>query len=111
MKYAEVKNLFKEKGINDLTADIVSCVSAASWNLSDEDFDLVCSYTNRVLDNVDKGYTQLIADIVCDLYQDLDYGYRKDEDEDEETFLTREDLKDHNKIDMVVDMFYDKYYD
>ena len=101
MNYVEIRNLFDEKEIDDIDADIVCCVRAASFNLSDE------AYTRTWWDEVDTGYTQLIADIVCDLYQDnLEYGYRS---EARDLILTREDIKNKEKIDMVLDLFYERY--
>lgn len=107
MNYVEIRNLFDERKIDDIDADIVCCVRAASFNLSDEEFTLVCAYTRTCWDEVDRSYTQLIADIVCDLYQDnLEYGYRS---EDRDLILTREDIENKEKIDMVLDLFYERY--
>lgn len=109
MNYIEIRNLLKKHSIELVDLDIVSCVMASSYNLSDEEFNLICDYVYRVWDNVDKTYTQLISDVVCDLYQDnLGYGYRNEEDE---RFLTRQDLKTFEKLDVVIDLFYDRYYD
>lgn len=109
MNYSEIRKLAKSNNIYDIDLEIVSCVNSSSWKLSDEEYELICKYVWNVWDNVDKTYIQLISDIVCDLYQDnLGYGYR---DEEDEKYLTKEDLINREKLDMVIDLFYDKYYD
>lgn len=108
MKYSKIEKFFKANGIWMLDADIVSCVSAASYHLDDEEFDLICSYVKRCWNKTNKSYTQLLADIVCDLYENCEYGYR---DANNNIFLTKEDLKDKTKIEMVIDIFNEKYYD
>lgn len=108
MNYSNIRDLAKKHEISDIELEIVSCVNSSSWQLSDEDFELICEYVKSVWHDVDKTYIQLISDIVCDLYQDLEYGFR---DEEDERFLTKEDLKYGAKKDMVIDLFYDRYYD
>ena len=104
MDFARIREDIKT--YDNLDLDIISCVNAASYKLSDREYNLVCSYVYKIWYNIEKTYTQLIADIVCDLYQDLGYNYR-----DEENFLTLEDLEEGNKQEMVIKKFYDKYYD
>ena len=108
MNYIEIKELAKKYDIKDIELEIVSCVNSSSWKLSDEDYEMICEYVNLIWNKVDKTYIQLISDIVCDLYQDLEYGFR---DEEDEIFLTKEDLKYGAKQDMVIDLFYDRYYE
>ena len=125
MNYSDILKKFKENNINDIDAEIVSCVNASlSKPVNDEEFNLLCSFTKSVWDKAEKGYTQLIADIVVDLYQDCEYGYR---DENSTTdvwayseephfvpvtrILTLDDLKEQNhlKRDMVIDIFCNRY--
>ena len=108
MNYSEIRDLVGKYNINDIDLEIVSCVNSSCRELSTIDFELICEYVKLIWDNVDKTYIQLISDIVCDLYQDLEYGFR---DEEDERFLTKEDLKYGAKKDMVIDLFYDRYYD
>lgn len=101
MEYSKIRDLFKEKGIKDIEAEIVSCVNSSSYKLNDEEFDLICSYTRGCWNDLEKTYIQLLTDIICDLYQDLEYGYKNDEH-----FLTLEDIKEGDKKEMVIDIFY-----
>ena len=108
MKYNEIKKLAKEHNISDIDLEIVSCVNSSSGKLSDEDFDLICEYVKCVWQKVDSTYIQLISDIMCDLYEDLDYGYRE-YGGNEELILTKEDLKYCSKIYEVRDIYYDRF--
>lgn len=108
MKYNEIKKLAKEHKISDIELEVVSCVNSSSLQLNDEEYDLVCNYVVEVWYKLDKTYIQLISDIVCDLYQNLDYGFR---DRENGIFLTLGDLKYGAKKDIVIDLFYDRYYD
>lgn len=107
MKYIEIKKLLEQNNIKEIDTDIVVSVKSALYDdkISDELFNEICSYTRAVWDKVDKGYTQLVADIVCDCLQDCGYGYRS------KLKLTKRDLQQFNKIDKVVDIFYDKYWE
>ena len=109
MDYVEIRDLVSKNNISEIDIEIVSCVNSSSYNLNDEEYYLVCRYVYNVWTYLDKTYIQLLSDIVCDLYQDnLDYGYR---DEEDDKYLTLDDLKECEKINMVINMFYDKYYD
>lgn len=122
--YNSILKVLKDNNIRNIEVDIVNCVdSSISKTVSEEEFEALCTFTKYIWDKAEKGYTQLIADIVVDLYQDCDYGYRNEEkeitkgyDDDKITFkqiLTLEDLKecDYRKREMVLDIFYNKYYD
>ena len=92
--------------------------------VSDKVFNQLCEVTEEVYDKVDKGYTQLIADVVVDLYQDCGYGYRNKKSKTIKDYftgkeykvsqlLTKKDLEDLSwqKREMIIEIFYDKYYD
>ena len=124
MEYSEIRDLLAINKVNALDCDIVLSVkSALSKKITDEEFNLLCGFTYSVWNDVDKGYTQLIADIVVDLYCNEDYGYRDEEhiekfgmyDEDEielNRTLSKEQLEkcDYRVRRMVEDIFYEKYY-
>lgn len=108
MKYSEIIDVLKTNSIKDIDAEIAICVNAAlSKKVSANTFNLLCGFVYYVWSDVEKGYTQLIADIVVDLYQNCYYGYRTSHNK-----LLRKDLKecDYRKRDMVAVIFYDKYY-
>lgn len=106
MDYTRIRDLFKKESISDTQAEIVSCVNSSMNKMSDEEFNLICSYVESCWYAMDNSYFQLLTDIICDLYQNLEYGYR---DEEKDKVLTLEDLKNKEKIDMVLDLFYDRY--
>lgn len=106
MKYNEIKKIIQNNNISLIDLDISTSVLACVGNdkrITDEIFDLLCSYTRKVWGSVDKGYTQLVADIVVDCYIDNSYGYH--------TYckLTKKDLKEHNKLDKIIDIFCSNY--
>lgn len=110
MKFSEIKKLLVDNNIEDIDCEIVVCVRAAAPSeISDEEFDLLCDFVYYVWNDVEKGYTQLIADIVVDLYCDEDYGYRNEE---RGRTLSKEQLKecDYDTRIMVQDIFFDAYY-
>ena len=98
--------LLKENEITNIEADIVSCVSASlNRKVQNKTFERLCSFVKWVWNKVDKGYTQLIADIVVDCYQNCGYGYR------DKLKLTLKDLDDYEKRDEVINLFYDRYWE
>ena len=108
MEYSKIIEVLKTTKIKDIDAEIAICVNAAlSKNVSSNTFNLLCDFTYTVWSDVEKGYTQLIADIVVDLYQNCGYGYRTSHNK-----LLRKDLKerDYRKRNMVAVIFYDRYY-
>lgn len=124
MEYSKIRDLLIENKINDIDCDIALSVKCAlGKKITDEEFNLLCNFVYCVWDDVDKGYTQLIADIVVDLYCDEDYGYRNElstyyqgynEDRIElNRTLSKKQLKerDYRVRKMVEDIFYEKYYD
>lgn len=121
MKYNDIRVLLKTKGISAIDADIAMSVDMAldgEKPLNEEDFNALCKFVHYVWDNVEKGYTQLIADIVVDLFVDCSFGYRDEEatttviEAEVPHYLTLEDIKklDWEKRQMVINIFYDAYY-
>ena len=109
--YNEIRKLFEANKVAEISAIITSCVKlSADDSTSDEEFELLCSFTCSCFDRIDSGYIQLIADIVCDLYQDLGYGYR---DKSNDMYITKKQLetRNTNAIDKVVDIFFDNVND
>lgn len=110
MKFSEIKKILEDNNIKDIDCEIAVCVrAAASSEISDEEFDLLCGFVYYVWNDVEKGYTQLIADIVVDLYCNEDYGYRN---EKRDRTLSKEQLKecDYDTRIMVENIFFDTYY-
>ncbi len=111
MKYNEIRNAFKEMRVQAIDVDIALSVDCALGHFTtNEEFNLLCNMVYHIWDTVDKGYTQLIADIVVDLYCDEDYGYR---DEEKGRVLTKQQLEedDYDTRNMIIEIFYDRYYD
>lgn len=102
-RYLEMRDTIKEKEFDLTQVEIVSCVMCSCDTLTDEEFELICEYVRRVYDRLDYTYIQLVSDIVCDLYKDLDYGYR---DRKSGNYLTKRDLSLSSKTSMVLDLFY-----
>ena len=76
MNYCEIKDLLIKNNLEtSISLDVVSCVMASlPEEVSDKDFDLICKYVRFVWDNVEKTYTQLIADVVVDcIYHCFNY--------------------------------------
>ena len=107
MNYSEIRDLVNLYGIEDIKLEIVSCVNSSCRELSTIDFELVCKYVFKVWERLDITYIQLVSDIVCDMYASLGYGFRDDEDD---RFLTKEDLVDFRNIELVISIFNDRYY-
>lgn len=101
--YVDIKNIIKERGFELVDVEIVSCVMSSCETLTDDEFKLVCNYVDAIWQHIDYTYIQLISDIVCDLYKNLDYNFRNHKDG---KYLTKRDLKKLNKVSMVVDLFY-----
>ena len=109
INYSEIINVLKLNSIKDINAEIAICVNAAlSKKVSANTFNLLCGFTYHVWYDVERGYTQLIADIVVDLYQNCYYGYRTPSNK-----LLRRDLIecDYRKRQIVEDIFYDRYFE
>ena len=107
MKYHEIKKVLMDNKLYLIDTDIVIAVYFAEpYPLTDEEFDLICKYVSSCMDDVNVGYTQLMADIVVDMYCDCEYGYRT-----EDEYLTIEDLQNpyNEKRDMVLDRFCQAY--
>lgn len=110
--YSRVIETLEREGIDYTMAAVAIPVYWATDRPSDDEFNLLCLYVDRAMEDVDKSYYQLMADIVCDLYLDCGYGYR---DVDSGLFLTKEDLQEvedtrwNEKLDMVINMFYERY--
>lgn len=101
--YVEIKNIIKDRGFELIDVEIVSCVMSSCETLTDDEFKLVCNYVEAIWQRLDYTYIQLISDIVCDLYKDLEYNFR---DRKDGKYLTKTDLKKLNKTSMVLDLFY-----
>lgn len=119
--YTEVREELKKLDLLQyIYAEIVICVNASLQDeVSDYEFNLLCSAVKKVWDKADMGYTQRIADIVVDLYQDCGYGFR--DENYYETFhwtnpitkipraFTLNDLENFNAVhrEMVLDLLCD----
>ena len=129
MKYSEILDKLQEiKGVGYAQIEIANCVSCSlglRYSITnEEEFDIICEFTYYVWDKIDKGYTQLLTDIIVDLYKNEGFGYRDEEEfktyrgYDEEPIelsrtLTLEQMKgqDSRVAQMVMDIFYERYYD
>lgn len=103
MQYSKIKEILSTNQVDLVDAEVAIAVNMAQpCQITDEEFDLLCKYVSSCLKDVVIGYTQLMADIVVDMYCDCDYGYRNDDD-----FLTIEDLKNPYgaKREIVVNKF------
>ena len=77
MNYIQIKDLLVKLELNDSIAlDIVSSVMCAlPEEVSDEDFTKICQYVRFVWDDVERTYTQLVADTVIDcIYHNYEYS-------------------------------------
>lgn len=109
MNYLEIKKLIKDNGLElSISLDIASCVCAATSDneINDDEFVMLCNYVRNIWDDVEKAYTQLIADVVVDCFRHcFDYWQCRDIN------LSYDDLKHLNKIDDVINAYYNKYYE
>lgn len=114
MLYLQIRDLLKKEGLGcSINLEIVDCVISSLTAVYEEDaiendryFEAICDYVRYVWDNVNKTYTQLIADVVVDcIYHCFGYYQCKD------VQLSYEDLKEHKQVDKIVDIYLDKYYD
>ena len=123
-EYNKIKRVFKKEGINSLKAEIVSCVSCscAGEKVSDDTFNTICEFTEYCYNHIDKTYIQLLTDIICDLLLNFDWGYRNlkksyydgyNNGIEHKRYLTKKEMKEESRLarDMVIEIFYDKYYD
>jgi len=116
MYFNAIKNLLEEKGLDDVftktDVDAVICVRSAisGTDYTNEEFELLCDTVIDVSQHMTLCCTQEIADVVCDLYKDLGFGFRNEkcEEEFDGVTLTRtlsidqlEDL-DYRTRDMIV---------
>lgn len=128
-----IKDILEEKGIDKAFTktdiDAVICVRSAlsGCDYTTEEFELLCSAVIDVAEHMELCCTQEIADVVCDLYKDLGYGFRNEKYEgiygdtydfdddscyDNRIKLTRtltiEQLKDldYRVRDMILDIVY-----
>lgn len=117
--FAEKLKIFEKTGISSIDIDVITCVkSSLSEEVTDEEFNDLCSFTKCIWNEVEKGYTQLIADIVVDLYQDCGYDYRDEdgyvdvEGKEIPKILTIEQIteQDEDVKQMVKGIFYEEYY-
>ena len=139
MKYSEIleelnvirkKNGYSYPSLFWTDIDLATCVACSMGESfsgnpeNEEEFEIICSFVSYVWDKIDKGYTQLLADIVIDLYQDQGWGYRDEYNVEDygdyfgeqlelSRTLTLEQMKeaDYRVAEMVVNIFYERYYD
>lgn len=109
--YLEIRELLRKNDIScSIALDIVSCVeasvNASGHKVSDEEYEIICNYVRGIWDDVDKTYTQLIADIVVDCIWHCFEFYTCQNIE-----LTFEEMKNHDKCEEVTQAYLDKYYD
>lgn len=124
--FSDIKDLLEEKGLSKNDVDAVICVRSALYgtDYTIEEFELLCSAVIDVAEHIELCCTQEIADVVCDLYKDLGFGFRDEEYEgtygdtwnygyDNRILLTRtltmEQLKDldYRVRDMILDIVYE----
>lgn len=79
--FSEIKDLLEENGLNKNEVDAVICVRSALYGCeyTTEEFELLCSAVIDVSQHMELCCTQEIADVVCDLYKGLGYGFRDEE--------------------------------
>ena len=85
MNYNEIKNLiFERNKISWLDAEICSCVSASlnPVKVRDNSYNLLCSFTKTIWNHLDYPNTQILADIVVDLFNGCIGSYKDLEEQD-----------------------------
>ena len=116
MNYNEIKNLiFERNNISWLDAEICSCVSASLHpvKVRDNSYNLLCSFTKTIWNHLDYPNTQILADIVVDLFNGCIGSYRRgksfkaDDGSKIKRRLTLKDLEeqDYRVRDMVMDIY------
>lgn len=107
MRYSFIRDLLKANDVDNMDCQVLLAIdSALSKPVSDKVFDLLCGFTSLIYNELDKGYAQLLADIVVDLYQDCGYGYRTSNYK-----LTLKDLRECNSsaLAIVLKLFNNNY--
>lgn len=109
--YLEIRELLRKNEINcTIALDIVSCVessvNASGYEVTDEEYRIICNYVRGIWDDVEKTHTQLIADVVVDCIWHCFKYYQCQNIE-----LTFEDMKNEEKCEEVRQAYLDKYYD
>lgn len=106
MTYLDIKKILEENNIDaSIAVDIVSAVQCSlPQKVEDDLFVALCEYVRYIWDNVERAYTQLIADVVIDCYFHCYNYYCCDN-----INLTIDDLKNKNKTDAVIEAYCIKY--
>lgn len=102
--YTNTRDILKKNNIDPFAADIVIAVNwAVSKPLSDEEYNFLCGFVSACMHDYSIESTQLLVDIVVDLYCGEGYGYR-----DEGCTLTKEDLQkcDWEKREEIINIYY-----
>ena len=93
--------------------EIMQCMDASmEWKcieLSDDEFDKLCDYVMQVKEKTNVDYTQLISDIVLDLYTDREVFGRvngKDEFNKQELQLTLDDIEKGRLVQETLELFH-----
>ena len=114
MNYSDILKELKERGLYNISVDMVIAVAnslefdSLEDDVSDEEFDLLCKTVYYCWCRGECGYTQLIADVVVDLYRDNKMGYRNKE---KGLILKKKDLEEltPETADMILSVVYKKY--
>ena len=114
MNYSDILKELKERGLYNISVDMVIAVAnslefdSLEYNVSDEEFDLLCKTVYYCWCRGECGYTQLISDVVVDLYRDIKMGYRNKE---KGLILTKKYLEEltPETADMILNVVYKKY--
>ena len=77
MRYSNILKLLQNNNINFVDSETTSCVASACFltPLSDEEFDMLCDFTRYCFDDSELDCMQSFANVVCDMYQNLEYGF------------------------------------
>ena len=108
MNYSDILKELKERGLYNISVDMVIAVAnslefdSLEYDVSDEEFDLLCKTVYSCWSKGCCDYIQLISDVVVDLYQDIGCGYRNEE---KGLILTKKDLEEllPETVDMILD--------
>ena len=117
--YLEIREILKKNKLeNSVSIDIVlaveSAIGCSGHTVTEEEYETICAFTRCIWNEVDKTYTQLLADIVVDCLWHCYNFYQC-----AKINLTFEDMnkvnacnKEYDKILKTVIMAYlDKYYE
>ena len=105
MLFSEIKKLCRnDLGLRPIDLEIIAVVDSQGIIATAAEYDLICKYILSMWIYIDYVYVDLnlIASIVCDLYQNVYAGFKS-----VDNYLTIDDLKDLEKKDLVASIYID----